>query len=236
MKNDFGKRSVTFRYLVNKFLSFLLMICLITGTPFVVNADEPKIVIDGMLVNDTGICEVVGHLTSEKVGAQISLLVTKGEFSKKTLSVDNIVYIDQIATGNNGTFYFTFMISSKFANETLYLNIGSNDGSKKVEKIYSAPSGKPGIDIVANNSAMYGKDIYYVPGSFHTSENIADSMVYGGNHIYFKFGGHWYNLLDKKAKDNSFLVPENASDDTEIEKLKPRWFYLMVQKVKLKYN
>lgn len=190
---------------------------------------------NGIKINKSGMCEIVGHLSTGRVGSQIAILLTLVEDTKK-LQVSDVVYIDQVETGNNGTFIVRFLINYKYANKLVYVKFGSNTGEKTQKYTVRVPDIPPDISVVENNSALYGKDAYYIPGAFHTPNNIAESMSYGGNNIYYKLGDKWYNLLDKKATDNSYLIPENATSISKIEDLKPRYYYFMVSKVKMKYE
>ena len=214
------------------FVATLLAVCI----PFAVRSDNtsPTIKISAVSVNKLGECEVIGYINNSVIGADITLL-SLNKNTTNGLVPENIIHINQTRTGNNGTFLFKFQISEKFSGQTGYVFVNSNQKTQKVMSSYTIPQLPPGIDVIENNSVMYGKDVYYVPGSYHNANNIAESLAYGGNSIYFKMGGYWYDLLNGNATSNYFLVPENAVNDTEIEAVKPRIYYMTARKTKLKY-
>lgn len=221
----------------NRIIALLLAASLIVLIPTAVRSDNSQnaITIRTVSVNKIGECEVIGYIDTYKAGAQVSFL-SINKNNTKELVPDDFIHINQCRTGNNGTFLFKFQIPEKFSGQKVYIFINSNQKTTLVSTTYNVPELPPGIDVVGNNSVMYGKDIYYVPSPFHNADNVAESISYGGNIIYFKLGGYWYNLLDGRATSNSFLIPENATDNNTIETIKPRMYYMTARTVKLKYQ
>ena len=217
----------------SKILAILLAIIL-TMTFFNVNAsadEEHRIIIDSMTTSETGYIEIIGHLTNAPEGSQIACLIGReGALNEsgvsKTLEPDDIAWIDQVETGNNGTFLIQFSVNAeKFSDERLYVGLGSQYLQQPFIANITVPELPIGLSAVVDNSVLYGRDIYYISGALYDADSIAESIAFGGSNIYFKIGGLWYNLMDEEAVDNSFLTEENAVDEEEIEALNPRYYY-----------
>lgn len=69
-------------------------------------------------------------------------------------------------------------------------------------------------------------DSVYLTGTY-----VADSIVNGGNVIYYKFGDKYYDLLDENATSNAYLVAENAMASAEVNKIKLRYYYQTARRV-----
>ena len=201
---------------------------------------ERTVIIDAVSANKSGYCEIIGHYTNVPVGTQITLVAGKATLfdgdgiDTDNFNTNNMAYIDQTGTGNNGTFLFQFAVGRQWSEETLTVKGGTSYGDTYSTTV-TLPVLPPGIEIVDNNSVIYGRDAFYIPGALYTPDKIADSVSYGGNGIYFKIGEYWYDLMDDAAVDNSFLKKENAVSINVIEKLKPRFYYSMVNQIELKY-
>ena len=206
------------------------------------SAVEPEITIISAEIDSTGAFEVIGQVEGATVGTQVSFLMcpkdawdTTGYPIQSKLNADYIAYIDQVGTGNNGTFIVQGQVAEKWKNQTLRFAGASSYGGYYTQAI-SVPSISYDIGIVENNSVIYGRDAYLVTSAFYNADNIAISIKEGGNRIYYKLGDKWYDLLDPDALDNSFLVSKNAISDSEVEKCKPRYYYNMTDKIDLNYN
>lgn len=204
-------------------------------------AAEPEIIIISAEIDSTGAFEVIGQVESVAVGTQVSFLMCpedafdkNGYLIQSKLDADSIAYIDQVGTGNNGTFIVQGQVGEKWKNQTLRFAGASSYGGYYTQTM-SVPVISYDISIVANNSVIYGCDAYLVTGAFYNADNIAISIKDGGNRIYYKLGDYWYDLMDDAAVDNSYLVKENAVKDAEIEDLKPRYYYSATEQIKLKY-
>lgn len=207
------------------------------------NAVEPEITIISTEIDNTGAFEVVGQVEDVAVGTQVSFLMCSesawdatGHITEDKFKTDCIAYIDQIETGNNGTFIVQGQVAEKWENQTLRFAGASSYGGYYTQTM-SVPEMSPyDIDIIENNSVIYGRDAFLVTGAFYNADNIATSIKDGGNRIYYKLGDKWYDLLDPDALDNSFLVSQNAISDSEVEESKPRYYYNMTEKINLNYN
>lgn len=206
------------------------------------SAVEPKITIISAEIDSNGDFEVIGQVESVTVGTQVSFLMCSEEAWDKTghiieskFNADSIAYIDQVGTGNNGTFVVKGQVAEKWQNQTLRFAGASSYGGYYTQTM-SVPAMTNDINIIANNSVIYGRDAYLVTGAFYNADNIATSIKEGGNRIYYKLGNKWYDLLDPDALDNSFLVSENAISDSKVEECKPRYYYNMTDKIDLEYD
>ena len=204
-------------------------------------ATECEIVIDSVGIYSGGMFELIGHVTNVPLDTQLAFIIGResifdgDELTEDDMSLQNLAYIDQVGTGNNGTFLISFKINSIFEHTTLAYRIGSAFTSVYEGKINVGKLPPPGIEVIKNNSVIYGRDAYLITGEFYTPDNIAESISFGGNNIYFKIGGLWYNLLDEKATDNSFLVKENAVSTSEVESILPRQYYYTDEAIELRY-
>lgn len=215
-------------------LVLFLLACFSYAPP--AEAKTGEFVIDSTYVSNTGYCEVIGHYEGAELNTQMSCVVAlEGLFGgetviEKNFNTDYVAYIDQIGTGNNGTFLLQFSVPMKFSKKELVVVLTSENGDR-ARTVIEIPFLPFDINSVENNSVIYGKDVYYVPGIFYTPDLIAESIVYGGNNIYFKIGGLWYDLMDEKATDNSFLTKENATPMEKIHKLGIRYYFGMTKRV-----
>ena len=207
-----------------------------------VNAADPKITIISAEIDNSGTFEVIGQVEGAAVGTQVSFIMCSkdawdatGHIIESKFKADYIAAIDQVETGNNGTFIVQGRIDEKWENQTLRFAGASSEGGYYTQTM-SVPEISYGINIIENNSVIYGRDAYLVTGAFYTADNIAVSIKDGGNRIYYKLGDRWYDLLDPDALDNSFLVPENAISDSQVEECKPRYYYGKIRRTDLNYN
>ena len=74
--------------------------------------------------------------------------------------------------------------------------------------------------------SLYTPDSVYLTGTY-----VADSIVNGGNVIYYKLGDKYYDLLDENATSNAYLVAENAMASAEVNKIKLRYYYQTARRV-----
>lgn len=217
-------------------VSFVLAFVLV---PTVANAaGKAEIVIDKASITDGGKIEVIGHLTECEKGTQVAVLLADKSYKteNRELQADDIVHIDQTSTGNNGTFLFQTSVKQKWSEKDVILSIGSNAETGMKSTDLKIPELPPTIDIVDNNSVLFGRDCYAVTGPYYMdADRIAESFAYGGNNIYFKLGDNWYNLLDKNATSNAYLKKENAVGISDIEKIMPRYYYAVSAIYTLRY-
>lgn len=204
------------------------------------SAESYEIVIDSISAKKSGFCEIIGHIEGAPLDTQVACVVAResvyngNEINKDEFTIENVAWIDQVGTGNNGTFLIQFSINALFSNTTLAVRLGSGI-TDVCSGTIDIPDLTNSIGIVDNNSVLYGRDIFYVPGKYYTPDNIAESLGYGGNNVYFKIGDMWYNLMDERAVDNSFLTEENAVSEEEVEVLFPRYYYSAAEQIMLNY-
>lgn len=217
-------------------LAGILIVMFFVGFAIPVYAETGEFAIDSVYVSETGYVEVIGHIDGAEIDTQISCVVSlPAVFDGDTviaenLNAENIAWLGQEGTGNNGTFLFQFCVPTRFSESELIIRLTSENADIATTTI-DVPLLPYDIHNIENNCVIYGKDIYYVPGVFYIPDYIAESIIYGGNAIYFKIGGNWYNLLDEKAVDNSFLIAENATPIEDIEKIGIRYYYAMTERV-----
>ncbi len=231
----------------NKFIAiiFAVILVIVTYPATVVSAvdSEPTITIISAEIDESGIFEVIGEIEDVEVGTQVSFLMCSasawdntGHIIESSFKPEYIAYIDQVGTGNNGTFIVQGQVAEKWENQTLRFAGTSQYGGYYTQTI-DIPEILPyDIDIIANNSVIYGRDAYLITGTFYKADNIATSIKEGGNKIYYKLGDKWYDLLDPQALDNSFLVAKNAMNKSEVEECNPRYYYNETERHELSYN
>lgn len=229
----------------NRVLAFVFAVILAVAAypATVVNAvdGEPVITILSAEVDVGGSFEVIGHVEGVEVGTQVSFIMcdisvfdSTGHIIESQFTNSDIAYIDQVGTGNNGVFIVQGAVDSSWRGKTVRFAGASQYGGYYTDtfKIATDP---PGIEIIQSNSVMYGRDAYLITGTYYKPNNIATSIKEGGNRIYYKLGGKWYDLLDPEALDNSYLVAENAMIESDVEACNPRYYYTATQ-ITLKYN
>lgn len=187
---------------------------------------ESEIIIDSYFIDETGVGEVYGYITEYDADTQVTFLAVIDDGSGQgIISSDTIIALDQITVGNNGAFLFEFYIASKFSANHAVLRVGTSSGAEAVTIACDMPTIPPGIENVPSNSVIYGVDVYKVESIYLTSEYVSDSIIYGGNKIYYKLGGMWYNLLSSEADTAAYLVPENAVSNSVMKSLDLRYYY-----------
>lgn len=202
-------------------LAFALIFCF--SVPDVHAASA--IVVTSINVDVAGSAKITGYIPGAPAKSQVTFLMQHG---------NEIVYINQIECGNNGAFLFEFHVDAKYSEKTVTYGIGSDTGATSYRTEYKMPFMPPGFKHIENNSVIYGKDAYTTDSIYFCTEYITDSILYGGNSIYFKLGNRWYNLLNSKATSSDFLVSANASaDDTVKAATAPlRYYYIRGNKTK----
>lgn len=211
------------------FIALLIILStLLSFVPMAATAAS-EVIIDSLNVDAAGHAEVIGRVSGGVAGeTQVSCLVHTADWdiSKTALTGDNVLWIDQRAVGNNGVFLFEFEVRPKYSQKSVVFNFGSDAGEvEKVKMSYTIPTLAPDIECVANNSVLYGNDVYMLDSTYLTAQNVTDSIKHGSNIIYFKVGDNWYNLLDPEATSNAYLVKANAVSLDNMRKLKLRYYY-----------
>lgn len=218
-----------------KLTSLLLSLAIILSmTPIMAVQAAASITVTQFEVSDAGMLKIRGYYSNaDTVDATLLILNTPVSNNIKS---ENFIYIDQVPLGNNGAFSYTIHISQKFSKQDAYLYLGGGGVSQKYTRTFTVPELPPDISVVDNNSTMFGRDCYYINGTFYQdADKIADSFAFGGNNIYYKIGGNWYNLLDPRASSNAFLTSKNAVSVNDIIDKVPRYYYAVVQQYTLRY-
>jgi len=227
-----------------KILSALLAaLFILSFSNITVQADTAReIIIDSVTATKAGYCEIIGHYTNVALNTQITCVVGSDKLFddgytiiEENFTMDNVAYIDQVGTGNNGTFLIQFTVDRKWSEQVLTVKGGTSYGDNYTTSI-TLPELPPGVEVIDNNSVMYGRDVYHVPGVYYEPDSIAASIAFGGNIVCFKIGDNWYDLMDEDAVDNSYLVSSNAMSVSAVENKKPRYYYGLTQVLELKYE
>lgn len=71
------------------------------------------------------------------------------------------------------------------------------------------------IDDVDNNSLRIGNDIYSLESSNLTDDNIANSIANGGNKVFYKYNGRWFDVY-AASSDAFWDNPSNALSTAEV--------------------
>lgn len=219
---------------VFKFLvAMIIMISTLCSSFVVLSINTPSIVVKTFSVNETGFVEVYGYIDNidDEQSHESTLLLIKGtENDLNNLSTDKIAYINQETCGNNYSFLFKFQLADKFLTEEnltsdFTLAVGSDVTTQPYRETINVSKFTFSLKHISNNNVIYGADAYSLSSDGMTAKNVADSIVYGGNKIYYKIGNVWYDLMNPKATDSSYLVNENAVDDETMENLPLRYYY-----------
>lgn len=192
-----------------KSMCLALLFCFVLATPIFVSSSSVNYNVN---LYEGGRIDITGNLSSG-AGKQITLLVSK---SNVGISSSTIVFIDQQATTTNGTFLFRFTLPSALRGTTLDFKIGGEDLTVSLQKTLTIPDFPININSVENNSVRVGVDAYQMESSYYIADNVVNSIIEGGNTIYYKIGDRWYNLLDTRATSAEFLIPANAVNPTTV--------------------
>jgi len=186
-------------------LTIIVILVLGFGIIYVDANDANKIL--SVDINGLGYAEVIGYVPEK--GCEVTFLMLSGDGSD--IQTEDIIYIDQITSGNNGTYLFQFKIPERFSNMEYTLIINSNSKQGVLKKASGTLPVIPAkIYGISNNALIVGNDAYDIGCAMCTPDNIANSLVTGGNKVYFKYGDNWYDLLDVDATTNAYLTEANA--------------------------
>lgn len=198
-----------------KKISIILLFSLLFMFSSVTNTDSAHIIDYTITLYEGGNIEVQGIISSGP-DQQVTLLVhTPGSLTGLPQSelMEHIAFIDQVKSTTNGTFLIRFTLHPKWQGQELQFNVGGTDVDEPLRKIVTIPTYPININSVENNSVRVGIDVYHLSSPAYTPDNVVNSLIEGGNTIYFKLGGRWYNLLDSRATSAEYFKKENAIDD-----------------------
>jgi len=194
---------------IKKGFCFLLIIGIIISMFTFVSASTVSYNVN---LYEGGRIDITGNLSSG-AGQQITMLVT---LSGVPVSSTTIKYIDQQPTTTNGSFLFRFTLPSTLRGAILDFTVGAADLTAPLKKTLTIPDFPININSVENNSVRVGLDAYQMESTYYTANNVVNSLIQGGNTIYYKIGDRWYNLLDSNATSASFLIPANAVNTSTV--------------------
>ncbi len=201
-----------------KLLSIILAFVLVFSLSVPTAHAAPSITVTTLSVDMSGAGKIIGYIQGAPKETEVTLLITCGS---------DIVHIDQITAGNNGSFLFKLKVNAKYSEKKINVNIGSNAGATPYSVTYTLPYMPPGFEHIDNNSVIYGHDAY-TANSIYLADSltVTDSIIYGGNIIYFKIGDKWYDLMNPKATSSAFFVAENATPNATVKaKTAPLRYY-----------
>ncbi len=166
-------------------------------------------------VDSTGKTEIIGYfedypLEVKQCGS--TMLMTDGMTITSQNASDHIMYLDQQNLGNNGVFYYRFQIDEKFSESPYELKVQGGTLLTQTGTLREIPSK---IYNIADNAIRIGNDVYDIGCPKYTPDNISNSIAEGGNVIYYKIGGRWYNMLNENATSTAYFVPANAVPESE---------------------
>lgn len=206
---------------------FTIFVLVFTLTVSVKSNDKPVIHVETANFSDEtsgwGHCYIYGWLDqlpdAEKTH-EVTILVYKDD---GTIDSEDIAYIDQITTSNNNTFLFEFSLKDSLVimDSTLKCKIGSNTEADVWSQDFTIPFNSDCHLInLANNTVFYGCDAYSLSSNNLTTDNVARSVISGGNKIYYKLGNKWYDLLNERATSNEYLMnTDNACSTGKVQQL-----------------
>ena len=212
---------------MKKIFCILLSLILIISFSVTVSSAQNTIVIDNIIAQDNGLCEVIGHLSNNEVGAEVAFVMQTAESYDKSKSLDtsNVVYLDQVTTGNNGTFLLQFRLPERFSGIDAVIRMGSTADTSPFIYRYTIPTFYIDFENIENNSVLYGNDAYTMDSEYLTSEYVVQSIVKGGNIIFFKLGNNWYDLLNDAATSSAYLTEKNAANNNDVKKYCTGMYY-----------
>ena len=221
---------------MKKIFCILLSLVLIVSFSVTVSSAQNIVVIDDIIAQDNGLCEVIGHLSNNEVGAEVSFVMQTAEsyYKSKSLDTANVVYLDQVTTGNNGTFLLQFRLPERFSGIDAVIRMGSTADTSPFIYRYKIPSFCIDFENIENNSVLYGNDAYTMDSEYLTSEYVVQSIVKGGNIIFFKLGDNWYDLLNESATSSAYLNEKNAANNNDVKKYSTGMYYKGNRKIQLK--
>ncbi len=123
-----------------------------------------------------------------------------------------IKYIDQFSSDSNGHFSITGRISDYSKTRDYAFFVGGEGLTQPLEHNWVMYD----LNSISDNSLRVGTDIYELNSSYLTSNNVINSIKSGGNTIYFKFMGTWFDVMDPMAKTAEYFTDtKNAVDTSE---------------------
>ncbi len=198
--------------------SVMLLICM-AAVHLPVMAEESA-VITSFEISPSGVAELCGYVSEE--GELVAILMTTGDGT--AITPETVIYIDQIEAGTNGAFILEFIVPEKWAGGEYTIGVGGQNVSATRQR--GSLGALPAlIHRVDDNSLRAGVDIYDFGAGAFTPENVAASLAYGGNTVFYKIGGMWFDLQNPEATSAAYLTEENAIPEEEYTAWEIRVYY-----------
>ena len=214
-----------------RFIGAFLVVCISSPYAYASGHDVSgvtEIIITTLETDETGDTTAIGYIPTAENGAQVTCLAMDTETLQ---TAENIIWVDQMTVGNNGTFMTRFHVPSRFSNSTMYIRFGSDTGATPITETVKIGELPTGVNNIANGSVIYGRDAYMAESVYFNAQYVTDSIATGGNVIYFKVGNRLYDLKNAAATSNAYLIADNAMTDEETAKIKLRYYYTAAKRV-----
>ena len=195
----------------NRIYAIVTALCLVLGIGVFADTTGE---ITTMYVDSTGKAEIIGYFDNANAPYGAAMIMYDGT-NLGNLSGDlteHIMYIDQQPLGNNGTFYYHFQINEQFSQSPYVLKIQGGTMLTQTGTLREIPSK---IYNVADNAIRIGNDVYDIGCPDYTPDKISTSIERGGNVIYYKIGGLWFDMLDPNATSSAYFTADNAVPEAE---------------------
>lgn len=194
----------------NKTISALLLSLLVWCIPTGTTARDEGGAVKSFTCDDSGYCEIIGY-TDDASENWITLIladIPPAELSGNCTGHVMHIWQENNAIGNNGTFYLRFSIDPKWSGSDYYLNLNAGGDIGR----YAGTIGEISTDLerVPDNCLRVGNDIYSLTSDYYTPDDVSGSLADGGNHVYYKIGGYWFNVLDEDATSAAYFTLNNA--------------------------
>lgn len=199
--------------MLNKFTAkitsavFAVIMIIFNTTAYAVQGTFSKFYVDS-----TGTVEVSGYFEDTAQRDTTILMTDIADIMTTDNPAEHIMYIDQQPMGNNNVFLYRFQLDEKWSNSPYVLKVNGGELIEMSGTLREIPSK---IHNAANNALRVGNDIYDIGCPYYTPDNISASIERGGNKIYYKIGGLWFNMLDPLAVSTEYFKSENAVSEEE---------------------
>ena len=128
-----------------------------------------------------------------------------------TLRAEQVRWIYQAETDGTGKATCEFRVDPTNTDQTWLLGSGSSSGL--VTKSVYIPRYQPDVSDIPDNYIRIGNDVYSMNSPALTNSAILDSLRDGGNHVYYKVNGRWYNVLADQATSSAFFTNTNNAEN-----------------------
>lgn len=198
-----------------KKIAIALLLSLLLVFTFAPSTNSAYIIDYTITLFEGGHVEVEGNISSGEEQQITFLAHTPGSLTgiPKSELMEHIAFINQVESGTNGTFLIRFTLHPKWQGQELQFNVGGTDVSEPLRKIVTIPEYPINISSVENNSVRVGIDVYHLSSPAYMPDNVINSLIEGGNTIYFKLGDKWYNMLDNEATSAAYFTADNEIED-----------------------